>query len=204
MAEPSPAEFRDERSNPRAVSNGNLLAWVVFVALGLAAWTTYVYYSQVAMAGPYDRTYFAIAAAVLAGLLLFTLYIALRSPIPTTTSGPVAREETMPQAESSGDGTEEFQISRTTGNTQRPAEMVRNVTRHPTSRGAVVRAEYEVADLKASDYRIESGGRRWDFERLMVPLDRMSIPGTRTSSATNGGEGPDASRGTASSRGASA
>lgn len=179
MAE-SPDEDARARLTSPGVSGIRLLAWVVFLALALALWTTYDYYRS----GFFDTQYYAAAFAILVGLALFTLFIAFRRPTQTPQTAPTsASGQAQPSRaeERSSLGVEA---------PSRPAEMVRRVDTHPTSRGAVVRIEYELGGLKATDYRIESGRQRWDLEVLESKLDNIYLPVTRTPDASDGAEGP--------------
>lgn len=160
----------------RRISGVRLLAWVVFFALVFSIWTAYDYYRT----GFFENSYYAVAFAVLAGLALFTLFVAVRRPTDVGTM--IA----TPSAPTQDAGTSEMDAPDTAG--PRPAEMVRRTHTHPTSRGAVSRTEYELGGLRATDYRIEAGGRRWDLSAIEANLDKIYLPITRTPDASDGAE----------------
>lgn len=174
----TPDEAARTRSTSPGISGVRLLAWVVFFALALALWTTYDYYRT----GFFETRYYAVAFAVLVGLALFTLFIAFRRPAEAagTISTPASGQaQESPAARTSSYAVEE---------PSRPTEMVRRIHTHPTSRGAVVRMEYELGGMKATDYRIESGQQRWDLDVLESKLDNIYLPVTRTPDASDGAE----------------
>lgn len=180
------AESIDETTRadatPRRVSRVRLLAWVVFFALAFALWTTYNYYRT----GFFETQYYAAAFAALIGLAVFSLFIAFRKPTDH------AVRQTAVGSESEAAETTSSSFTKDPGS--RPNEMVRRVNTHPTSRGAVVRVEYELDGLTATDYRIEAGGRRWGLEALETQLDDIFLPVTRTPDASNGTDAVDALR----------
>lgn len=183
MAESADQAARSRTTSP-GVSGVRLLAWVVFFALALALWTTYDYYRT----GFFDTQYYAAAFAVLVGLAIFTLFIALRKPTETALRAATpasGQAQESPAGQASSFAAEE---------PSRPTEMVRRIDTHPTSRGAVVRMEYELGGMKATDYRIESGEQRWDLDVLESKLDDIYLPVTRTPDASDGAEAPPTMR----------